>query len=372
MKAVLIDDELPCLTELAFLLRKYPDIEVTGLFSSAAEALDKMECLRPDAVFLDIDMPRMNGLELALRIQALCAGVVVVFVTAYPQYALDAFKVYPLDYLLKPVKEARLDACVDHLRGQYALLHPAGEPDRIHIQCFGSFRVDCGHEIRWGTHRVREMLLYLIGRRGAAATRDELAETLFSGLSGKSMANNLYVTLYRLRNVLAELNRGGNALRLTDDCALSVAPGVCDYTDFMDFAQRNGSITEKNAVEAARALHACAGPYLENEGFEWAAEAAGIVEEEYERIALGLAGVHLNAGRLPEAEAALNRLIARNPLCDEGYALLLELHMRGGNRAAYAALYEQYDRMLRKEFRLKPKERFRQHYLSVNGRHITN
>ncbi len=315
---------------------------------------------------LDIDMPKLNGLELALKMQAQCPGVIVIFVTAHAQYALEAFRAFPLDFLLKPVKEARLDETVNHLRSQHSLLHPASAPENcVRIRCFGSFELLAGIEPKWDTRRVRELFLYLIDRRGAAPTKDELLTALFGGQTDKAAANNLYMTIYRLRNLLDALDAQGKYLKMANDYSLTVAPGVCDYTDFMAFAQGNPVISAKNAVEAARALALCQRPYLENEGCEWATQTSCELDAEYERIALGLAGCHAAAGRVPEAEGVLNALLTRNPLCDEGYAALLDLYMGGGNHAAFCERYEQYARMLKKELRVKPPARYREHYERV-------
>ena len=112
MKIWLIDDEQPCLDELVWLLKEYPDLELAGMDTNPLRALETLSHSPVDALFLDIDMPKLDGLELALRIQEKCPGIIVIFVTAYAQYALEAYKVHPVDFLLKPVKQTRLDDCI--------------------------------------------------------------------------------------------------------------------------------------------------------------------------------------------------------------------------------------------------------------------
>ena len=362
MRVFLIDDEQPSLDELVWRLRKYPDIEIAGIFTDPASALEAAEEGRLDAAFLDIDMPGLTGLELALEIQAQYPSVVVIFVTAHAQYALEAYRSFPLDFLLKPVKEARLDETIEHLRAQHKLLNRAYAPEsRVRIRCFGAFELLVAEAVKWRTHRVRELFLYLIDRRGAAPTKEEMLDALFEGRSDKAAVNNLYMTIYRLRNLLSELDAEGKCVRMANDYSLIVAPGVCDYTDFMAFAQGN-AVTGKNVADAARMLALCRAPYLEKEPFEWAAESAWEAEAEYERIALELAGCHTAAGRVPEAEKVLCALLARSPLSAEGYEALLDLYAGGGNRTAYCERYEQYARLMKKEFRLMPQARYKEHY----------
>lgn len=366
MRTFLIDDEPLCLDDLAWQLHKYPDIEITGSFTNSLEALNAMESHRPDSVFLDIDMPRMSGLELAQKIQAQYAGINIIFVTAWEKYALDAYRAFPLDFLVKPVLEERLNATMEHLRRQYTLLHPAEVKHRsLKIKCFGSFEVISDIEAHFPTRRVKELLLYLIDRHGVAATRSEILDVLFEGQSDRNTINNLYVTLSRLRTLLDSWDDARAVLRLTEDNALIVAPGVCDYTDFMTFARQNAFISGRSAVEAARILSLCDRPYLEKETYEWAAESESEVEIEYEHIALGLSGYYIAANCISEAEDVLCSLLARNLLSTDGYESLLDLYMKCGNHSSYIARYEEYARVLKNELGIKPEAVFRDYYASL-------
>lgn len=109
MKALLIDDERLARTELRRLLEKHPEIEISGEARNAEEALEQIGRLEPELLFLDIQMPGCNGFEL---LEQLDRVPLVVFTTAYDEYALRAFEVNALDYLLKPVAPDRLAAAL--------------------------------------------------------------------------------------------------------------------------------------------------------------------------------------------------------------------------------------------------------------------
>ncbi|MCZ4407501.1 LytTR family DNA-binding domain-containing protein [Cryomorphaceae bacterium 1068] len=106
MKVLLIDDERLARKELSSLLEKHDNIEIIGEAQNADEAKKLIEELNPDLIFLDIQMPGKTGFEL---LEELEATPEVIFVTAYDDYAIRAFEVNALDYLLKPVDELRLD-----------------------------------------------------------------------------------------------------------------------------------------------------------------------------------------------------------------------------------------------------------------------
>lgn len=107
MKAVLLDDELHCTQTLSLILEQNcPTIEVVGIFNHPAEALVFLRSNKVDILFLDIEMPFMNGFKLLSRLQPI--SMHVVFTTAYDSYAIKAFKYSAFDYLLKPIDEIEL------------------------------------------------------------------------------------------------------------------------------------------------------------------------------------------------------------------------------------------------------------------------
>ncbi len=106
MKTVLIDDEPLARKELKHLLTVHPGIEIVGEAANVTEALHLLPTLRPDLVFLDIEMPGRNGFDLLAALPA--PHPQVIFVTAYDAFAVRAFQVNALDYLLKPVEPERL------------------------------------------------------------------------------------------------------------------------------------------------------------------------------------------------------------------------------------------------------------------------
>lgn len=112
MKALVIDDERLARKELISLLSQFPKIEIVGEAVNADDAEEKIKTLNPDILFLDIQMPGRNGFEL---LESLDVVPKVIFTTAYDEYALKAFEVSALDYLLKPIRKERLEECVQKI-----------------------------------------------------------------------------------------------------------------------------------------------------------------------------------------------------------------------------------------------------------------
>lgn len=112
MKALIVDDERLARTELKRLLTPFKDLQVVGEAVNSEDALEKINELRPDLIFLDIQMPGKSGFEL---LEELDSVPIVVFTTAYDEYALKAFEYNAMDYLLKPIEPQRLEETIKKL-----------------------------------------------------------------------------------------------------------------------------------------------------------------------------------------------------------------------------------------------------------------
>jgi DNA-binding LytR/AlgR family response regulator len=116
VNALLADDEAAARARLRRMLGNHPDVTVAAEAHDGLDALEKIETLRPDLVFLDIEMPGLGGLEVVRSIPAQVPVPLVIFATGYDQHALKAFEVNALAYLLKPVEADRLAQAVDRAR----------------------------------------------------------------------------------------------------------------------------------------------------------------------------------------------------------------------------------------------------------------
>ena len=125
LKAVLVDDEQLARDELGYLLDQVGGVEVIGQAGNGIEAVATIDRLLPDVVFLDVQMPGLTGFEVARRLLSRRTSTQIVFVTAYDQHAIEAFEVNAVDYLLKPVDQARLEVAVDRARRRIASDRPA-------------------------------------------------------------------------------------------------------------------------------------------------------------------------------------------------------------------------------------------------------
>lgn len=349
MRAVLIDDERPALDELSYLLKEN-SVEVIGTFQNTEGALDFIVQEKPDVVFLDIELREKNGIDFGVELQNSVESTAIIFVTAYPEYALEAFRAYPLDYITKPVNEERLARTLRHVR-EVRARRKDDQCGCFYIRCFGGLEIICGGEkVRLPTKKTRELLTYLLCNEGAMIYRDELARLMFdSGDVGKN-ANNLRVTLFRIKNALHEAGIRKDQLLIQEDLSTCISDGVCDIVDFQRFIRDNLKIDADNIIRAEKIAGLVNGELFIDIDALWVTKKREWVMVQIEDLLINMSIFYLSGGYTEKAEITLLRLITLNPLSDQGYHRLLDLYIRTENILKYRSCYERYREMAEKEF----------------------
>jgi two-component system, LytTR family, response regulator len=172
LRAVLVDDEQLARDELGYLLGQIGGVEVLGQAGNGIEALTTIERLQPDVVFLDVQMPGLTGFEVARRMVDARASSHIIFVTAYDQHAIEAFEVNAVDYLLKPVDQARLEVAVERARRRVdtdrTAVHTADAPASISDQLEKIVQLVAERQSR------RERLAVKVGERFMLVQAEEI------------------------------------------------------------------------------------------------------------------------------------------------------------------------------------------------------
>lgn len=231
MRILVVDDSKLSASSLVRVLERVDASLHCEVVTGAIDALEALKREPFDVAFLDIEMPGVNGLELARRIKLRFPTTNIVFVTGYPEYALDAWNTQASAFLVKPVDEQDVRRALASLR----IPVDGKETHGLFVQCFGNFEVFFdGMPVAFERHHTKELLAYLIDRRGAFVTMGELMGALWEDRPDTpSLRSQLRTLISDLRRTFSELGHGDAVIKRRGSVAISLSADECDYYAFL-------------------------------------------------------------------------------------------------------------------------------------------
>ena len=349
IRAVLVDDERPALKEMEHCLNLYPEVQIIGMFTDPKAALDKMESLKPEVVFLDINMPQLAGMDAASQILELSPDTDVVFVTAYDQFALEAFEVHAIDYLLKPVEKERLDKTIERLRRKSATA-AKGPEQKLRIKCFGRFLIEWEGEqpLKWRTEKTRELFAFLLHDHGRGRSKEELLDLLWPEDDPEKAIRQLYNGVYYIKKALEEYGVKRELIHIDSEYRLRLGSVFVDVDRFHELE----AAETQEELEELEKLYC--GAYFQGADYSW-------VQLEQERLAkicrkalLALADSYSSKNQWEKTEQILLKAYEQDPYEEEVTEKLLSCYRATGNAVKSKRHFTQYAELLSAELGVKP------------------
>ena len=231
MNILITDDEAILRVSLADALERVSPGNEIDFAEDYDTAISRIRETHYDIAFCDIQMPGKNGLDLTGSNKRMSPRTNIIIVTAYSEYALDAFKLFVSGYILKPVKDADLAAALDNLR-----IAPAPPPEKkLDIRCFGNFEVFIdGKPMYFHRKRSKEILAYLVCLRGASAGRDEICGNVFEYQEATDkMIANFKIIVHTLKKDLEKHGVGEFLIHSQNRYSIDTDLVTCDYFDYL-------------------------------------------------------------------------------------------------------------------------------------------
>lgn len=269
IKTIIVDDEPVILDEMKDLFEGENSFDIAGIYTEPLKALDEAREIMPECAFLDIEMMGMSGIELAERLASINTDMDIIFVTAYNNYAAQAFEVNAIDYLLKPVQPARLKKTLERLV-EKRKIYSKNKKIKCTIRSFGSFEVFIGENIiKWNRSKTKEVFAYLIQWQGKSISKYMLSEELWPQHSQEQALAYLQTSIWAIRKKFREVGFQGVHIEYSDDKYFIKLDGVdWDAVKFERHYQEFKKFGKREEVKAA--LNYYRGEYLEGEDWLWA------------------------------------------------------------------------------------------------------
>ena len=226
MLVLLVDDEELQLLRLEKACKNVlnSDVEIIK-YTNPQKAFEENKDKKIDIAFLDIEMPVINGVQLAKKLKGVNPTINVIFVTAYDSYALEAYKIHASGYVTKPVNEEKIKKELDALRYPIEM----NTTKRMQVKCFGNFEVFVdGVPLKFQRNKSKELFAYLIDREGAVANINELNAVLWEE-DHKSYLRNLIADI---QQTLKEAGVEDVFIKRHNECYIDPSKIDCDAYEY--------------------------------------------------------------------------------------------------------------------------------------------
>ncbi len=226
---VIVDDMKSARNILARLLSEYDFINIIGSFSKPSEAIEFIKSNNVDLVFIDIEMPEMNGLLLAEKIDKLNSNTYFIFATAYSEYSLKAWATNAIGYITKPYDKKELKNVIDKF------LNISPRKNRVIIECFPNFNVLINNEsVIFNSSKAKEILAYLVFNKGGWVTINEICVNVLEDLEDNKAKDSLRSYISRLKKVLSSYEISEILEQSYGKYRIVTSNFDCDYYEYLE------------------------------------------------------------------------------------------------------------------------------------------
>ncbi|MEK3946466.1 hypothetical protein BSK62_12440 [Paenibacillus odorifer] len=347
IQAILVDDERLALVKLEFMLKKIPSLHIAASYTDPSQAIQEAPSYHPDVIFIDIEMPEINGLQAAEMLQEACPNANIIFVTAYNHYAVEAFEINALDYILKPVRNDRLLKAVQRLEERLSLAPKLIiAKEEVTIRCLQSLRFERGgqslNNLRWRTSKAQELFAFLLHNRNRFVSKDMLIELLWPDFNLKKASTHLYTTIYQVRQCLKqnEVDLHISNLSGGEGYTLETGSMLIDVDKWEQGILALETISEVNCAEHQVLFELYSGDYYDDYDYLWAESERQRLRTIWLHHAMGIAQFYIESNRIAEAVTVYQRVVQLQPYFEQGHLGLMKVYDSIGERSAVEEQYK--------------------------------
>lgn len=265
MRIAAVDDETHALERFQRMVSDIAELNLCGLFETGEQLLAYLSANPLDAIFLDIEMPGVNGLQLSEQIQNLNENIDIIFITAFNQYAVEAFELQAMDYIMKPLTEERLAKTIRRLLKTNRTAKRSGKP---FVHCFGGFEVFIdGEAMTWKNSKAKEVLAFLVHKNGVPVGWEKIADAVWPDFNAEKAQANFHATTYLLRKRLAEAGLSQILVSVRGNYRIAADKVDCDVYLLEEMIKKNRVKSKEDFRLLEQQVQK---GYMEACGYEWA------------------------------------------------------------------------------------------------------
>lgn len=360
MNVVLIDDENLALNYLEHHLESMNGIHVVGKFINPVKGKEFILRTDIDVVFLDIHLPEISGIELAGQLLQFKPWLNIVFVTAYDDYAIKAFELNALDYIMKPLRKERLMITLERIRDRLERVPAAAAmaKEKLRVCMFQQLQMTSKDHpyppVRWRTSRAQELFLYLLQHRGQLVRKSALIELLWPEYEPGKAFSQLYTAIYHIRKTFESFGLYFHISNATDGYVLNLEHVRLDVEEWERFIISGYPVDEATIGEYEGVMELYQGDYLQNYEYWWAESERFRLKTLWLRASFQMAEWYDSSGKRDKAIEKYLEICNRYPLAEEAHFALMKIYGALDNHLSVHRQYRLLTAILTEELNERP------------------
>lgn len=335
LNVLVVDDEYLAVFRLKEMLKKLApsgmELDLIGEFLMPNEAIKVAERTTVHIAFLDIEMPGMDGFQLADELLRLQPQMYIVFTTAYKDYAIKAFEINAIDYLLKPVTSNRLEITLNRIASFPMIPEGQGHPTfKPKLGCFQKlhYRDECGVQqlFPWKTLKAQELFSYLLLYRDKVINKQVLIDLLWPQYNLEKATTQLHTAIYQIRKVMKEAAMHIEIKYAEGGYSLVVGEVDIDVQLWETAVKQAPALTPHTVEQHAEIMNMYQGHFLEQSAYSWASLEQERLQLIWFNHANQLAEFYFSLSRYPQAVEVYQKMIHYTPYMEAGYFGLMQIN----------------------------------------------
>ena len=373
IKTILIDDEKYSLDQIEYLLSNEITFEVAGSFTDPLKALERIETIGPKVIFLDINMPSINGLELGSKILDRWPELMIVYMTAYDQFAIQAFEIAAIDYILKPVSPQRFKKTLERVHKRFSYLEILKESEalkeaksKLVVRTLGDFQVRWEHcePVKWRTEKTKELFAFLLHNANKEISREVLLNTIFDKGDLNLSTHNLHNNIYYIKKALKDYGIPCSQIDITGKYKLNINEDLIDVKQLkygLNLVSKSKDLERMAAVEKLYT-----GDYYEGMDWLWADLERESILNKYMNLIIHLSEKYIKLNKYNDAEEILLKAFQRDAYLEDVTHSLITLYLETKRSDLALKHYRKYEKLLCEDLGISPSAEIRNLINKIN------
>lgn len=356
MRAIMIDDEPILLNHQKSIIDSVEGFNLINVYTNSSDALKEINETKPELIFLDVELMGENGIDVANKIAEKFPAIKIVFITSYSQYAVDAFEVNAIDYILKPLNKKRLMKTYSRVKAEKNSTTSLVEG--VKIQVFSSLNfLDSENNkipVKWRTIKAKELFLFLLHHRGKPVNKGIILNLLWPEGAGEKVYNQMYTAVYQVRSLLNSLKLEIQISNQEEYYILHLNDVKLDMQEWQKNLESFKEVTAENLNDYQEVMNLYQGEYLRDFPYTW-------LEAERERLRVlwyshmvKIVEYFIKENIIEEGIQTLKKIQCQCPYAEEIYFMLMKLYAKVSDRIQVENEYTKLKVMLADQLGVTP------------------